>query len=54
MYYIGHNHTQNVLMVIITPKTILTEKGGYHFCQVILLFWLPQKLLPYTKCKIKK
>ena len=28
------------VVVIITLKTILNEKGGYHFCQVILLFWL--------------
>jgi len=36
-------------MVIITLKTILKEKVGYHFCQVILLFWLQQKVLPCKK-----
>ena len=40
-------------MVIITPKTILNEKGGYRFWQVILLFWLRQKVVPYTKYKIQ-
>jgi len=28
------------VVVIITLKTILNEKVGYHFCQVILLLWL--------------
>jgi len=27
-------------MVIITVKTILNDEVGYHFCQVILSFWL--------------
>ena len=35
-------------MVIITLKTILNEKIGYRFCQVILLFWLQQNLVPYS------
>jgi len=39
------------VMVIITLKTILNEKVGYHFCQVILLFWLRPKVVPYTKYK---
>jgi len=30
-------------MAIITLKTILNEKVGFHFCQVILLFWLYDK-----------
>jgi len=41
-------------MVIMTHKTILNEKVGYHFCQVILLFWLRQKMVPYKKYKIMK
>jgi len=36
-------------MVIITLKTVLNEKGGYNFCQVILSFWLWQRVVPYTK-----
>jgi len=49
-------------MVIIIPttilndkpgKTILNEKVGYHFCQVILLFELRQKVVPYTKYCMK-
>jgi len=40
-------------MVIVTLiKTILNEQVGYHFCQVIPLFWLRQKVLPHTKYKI--
>jgi len=40
----GHNHTQNFVMVIITPKIISNEKEvGYHFYQVILIFWLRQR-----------
>ena len=35
-----------IVVVIITPKTILNEKVGYHFCQVILLFCLRQKVVP--------
>ena len=35
-----------IVVVIITLKTILDEKVGYHFCQVILLFWLRQKVVP--------
>jgi len=27
----------------------LNEKVGDHFCQVISLLWLQQKVLPYTK-----
>ena len=34
------------VVVIITLKTILNEKVGCHFCQVILLFWLRQKVVP--------
>jgi len=30
----------STVMLIITLKTILNEKVGYHICQVILLFWL--------------
>jgi len=36
-------------MFIITLKTILNEKVGNHFCQVILLFWLQQKVVIYMK-----
>jgi len=39
-------------MVTITLKTILNEKVGYNFCEVILLFWRRQKVFPYMKCKI--
>jgi len=35
-----------IVVVTITLKTILNEKVGYHFCQVILLFWLRQKVVP--------
>jgi len=35
-----------IVVVIITLKTILNEKAGYHFCQVTLLFWLRQKVVP--------
>ena len=28
----------STVMVIITLKTVLNEKVGYYFCQVILLF----------------
>jgi len=34
------------VMVKIKLKAILNEKVGYHFCQVILLFWLQQKVVP--------
>ena len=34
------------VVVIITLKTILNEKVGYQFCQVILLLWLRQKVVP--------
>jgi len=37
------------VVVIITLKTILNEKVGYHFCQVILLLWLRQKVVPQEK-----
>jgi len=40
-------------MVTISHETILNEKVGYHFCQVILLFWLRQKVVPCTKYKMK-
>jgi len=41
-------------MVILTLKIlILNEKVGYHFCHVILLFWLRQKVVPYTKYTVK-
>ena len=47
-----------LLKVIITLKTLWwswpNEKVGYHFWQVILLFWLQQKVVSYTKYKIKK
>jgi len=36
----------STVMVIITLKTILNEKVGYHFSQVILLFLLQQKVVP--------
>jgi len=36
----GHNHTQNFVMAILTRKTILNEKVGYDFCQVVLLFYV--------------
>ena len=52
-YCNGHNHIQNfVMVVIITLTTILREKVDYRFCQVILLFWLRQKVVPYMKYKI--
>jgi len=41
-------------MVIITLKSILNEKVGHHFCQVILFFWLRKKVFPYAKYKIQK
>jgi len=41
------------VMVIITLKTILNEKVDYHFCKVIILFWLRQKVVSYTKYKIE-
>jgi len=34
------------VVVITTLKTILNEKVGYHFCQVILLLWLRRKVVP--------
>jgi len=34
------------VVIINTLKTILNEKVGYHFCQVILLLWLRQKVVP--------
>jgi len=34
------------VVVLITLKTILNEQVGYHFCQVILLLWLRQKVVP--------
>ena len=52
-YCNGHNHIQNIVMVMIARKTILNAKLGYHFCQVILLFWLRQKVVPYTKYKYR-
>jgi len=39
-------------MVTTTLKTSLNEKGGYHFCQVILLFSLRQKVVPCAKYKM--
>ena len=33
----------STVMVMITFETTLNEEIGYHFCQVILLFWLRQK-----------
>jgi len=41
-------------MVIITLKTILNEKIGYNFCQVILSFWLREKVVPYKNYEIQK
>jgi len=42
-------------LVVITFKTILNEKVGYHFCQVILSFWLRQEVVTCMKCnKIEK
>jgi len=41
-------------MFIITLKTILNDKVGYHFCQVIQLFWLQQKVFQDTKYEIQK
>jgi len=41
------------VVVIITLKTILNEKVGYHFCLVILLFWLRQMQF-HKKYKIEK
>ena len=35
-----------IVMVMITLKTILNEKVGHHFCQVILLLRLRQKVVP--------
>jgi len=34
---------------MITLKTILHEKVDYHFCKVIILFLLRQKVIPYMK-----
>jgi len=48
-YCNGHNDTQYFVMFIIALKTIVNEKVGYHFFQVILLFWLRQKVGLYTK-----
>jgi len=48
-YCNGHNHTQHFVMMIITLKTILNEKVGYQFHQLILLFWLQQTVVPYMK-----
>ena len=39
----------STVMVIITLKTTLHEKVGYHFCQVIILFSLRQNVIPYKK-----
>jgi len=39
---------------MITLKTILNEKVGYIFGQVIWLFWLQLKVGPYAKYKIQK
>jgi len=41
----GHNH--NIFTLII----ILNKKVGHHFCQLILLFWLQQKVVPCPKYK---
>jgi len=40
--------------MLITLETIFKKKVDYHFCQVILLFWLQQKVVPYTKYKYKR
>ena len=53
-YCNGRNYTQNFVMVIITLKTILNEKIGYNFCQVILSFWLREKVVPYKNYEIQK
>jgi len=50
-YCNGHNHAKNFVMAVFTLKTILNEKVGYHFCPVILLFWLQQKVVPDMKYK---
>jgi len=42
------------VMVIITRKTIVNQEVYYYFCQVIPLFWLRQKMVPYMKYKIDK
>jgi len=44
----------STVMIIITLKTILNENVGYNFCQVILLFWLQQKVVPNAKYEIQK
>jgi len=40
-------------MFIITLKTILNDKVGYQFCQVIQWFWLQQKVVLDTKYEIQ-
>jgi len=52
-YCNGHNYIQNFAMFIITLKTTLNDKVGYHFCQqVMLLFWLQQKVVQFTNYEI--
>jgi len=41
-------------MVIITLETILNENVGYHFWQVILLFWLRQKWFHIRNLKYRR
>jgi len=41
----------STFMVIITFETILNENVGYHFCQVILLFWLWRQWLHIQNIK---
>jgi len=49
LYCNGHDHTQTFAMFIITFKTIYNQNVGYHFCQeIFVLFWLRQKMVPYT------
>jgi len=45
----GHNHTQNLVIVVIKFQTILNEKVG---CRFFARFWLWQKVFPYTKQNI--
>jgi len=44
----------NTALVVTALKTILNEKVGYCFCQLILLSWLRQKMNLDTKYKIYK
>jgi len=51
----GHkSHTDQVCNghTVITLKIILIKIVGYDFCQVTLLFWPQQKVVPCTNYKI--